>query len=91
MPPTGQPVFDYTIHLGDLVAWVVLAIGLVKVFLAQRDTVRDVVHMMGTKNPREGLAGDVEHLKEAAAEHRDWLVAAGLDRRHGIERRSGVQ
>lgn len=79
--------FDGTIHIAELLVLFAAAWGFFKGGLGMRDAVRDMTQMMGRKNPPEGLIGDVEMLKVTASEHREWLIAAGLDRRTGEERR----
>lgn len=79
--------FDGTVHVAELLVLAAAAWGIFKGGIGMRDAVRDLTALVGKKNPPEGLMGDVEVLKMTAAEHRDWLVAAGLDRRSGGERR----
>jgi hypothetical protein len=38
-------------------------VGLLKVFLYQRDLILKILSMLGTKQPPDGILGDVEELK----------------------------
>lgn len=83
--------FDGTVHIAELFVLAAAAWAIFRGGVGMRDGMRDLRSAIGTKNPPDGLLGDVEILKMTASQHRDWLVAAGLDRRNGEERRDWRQ
>lgn len=82
---------DAQVHLSDIVLFGSGIYAYVKMLIIARDIIRDMRRDIGTKNPREGLLGDVEGLKDHAADHRDWLIRAGLDQPEHGDRRRDVQ
>jgi hypothetical protein len=90
MMPFVAVSFDWTVHVSDVMLFGAGIWAFITMFVSLRDAIRDLSVNVGKKHPREGLLGDVEHMKEEIQEHRDWLIAAGLDRRVQSERRQGV-
>lgn len=86
--PDAKPLFDLTIHLGDVLTFLAAAYVGIRIFLMMRDQLRDVVNAIGSKYPRNGLLGDMENIKEDVQEHREWMLSEGFDRRHAERRDS---
>lgn len=74
-----MPTFDYTIHVSDVVVFVVGLIAFFKVFLTVRDSLRDMTRQIGSKDPPDGLLGDVMGLKHEARKTRDRLIEIGAE------------
>lgn len=74
--------WDWTVHVSDLLVFGGGLWAFFKVFLTVRDALKELTAAVGQKMPPTGLVGEVEHIKLEQQDHRDWLIAAGLDRRH---------
>lgn len=86
-----MPTIDYTIHVGEICMFVGGVWAFLWMFIAFRDTLRDLVKAVGRADPPSGLIGDVKKLSEQAQEHRDALADAGwLNRRIGQADRRGT-
>ena len=76
---------DWTFNVGDLLTTGIMFLGgiyaFIKTFVQMRDVLRDLLRTVGTEEPPTGLVGDVHEIKLEQRLHRDWLVAAGIDRR----------
>lgn len=66
--------FDGTIHLSDLIVFGGGVIAFIKVFISVQNVLQKMQLTLGTRNPREGMLGDVEHLKDTTQEHHEWLI-----------------
>ena len=77
--------FDYTINVSHVVAVIGVVWGLWKhqqrTMVQIRDQTDAVVAatkvlqiLLGTKNPPDGLVGDVESIKRLVRRHNDWLI-----------------
>lgn len=83
----STPQFDTTIHLSDVILFLGGLVAFLKMFISQRDILRDLVKAIGQTYPPAGILGTLgEHDTELAA-HREWLVREGLDQRRGAGRR----
>lgn len=76
--------FNPTISLDTILLVGGGIIAFAKIFLSIRDLLRD--HSADIKM----MKGDIFHLKQESGSHRDWLIAAGLDRRSPGDRRNEV-
>lgn len=72
---------DWTIQFSDLLLIGGGVFAFIKMFLMLRDTLRDLVRMVGTDQPRTGLIGKMGDIQDQVNDHHTWLVRAGLDRR----------
>jgi hypothetical protein len=72
--------FDWTVSISDVVLFGGGIIAFLKIGLAVRDTMRDVVRAVGSEDPPSGLLGDVYHIKTEQQQHREWLIRGGFDR-----------
>lgn len=72
---------DWQIHLSDLLIAFAGLIAFFKVFLTTRDILRELVTDV------KSLRIDVERIDGIQADHHEWLVRNGLDRRSWTERR----
>jgi hypothetical protein len=79
---------DWTVNVSDVVIVGGGLFAFIKVFLALRDSMRDVANAVGKKDPPSGLLGDVYHLSEEQRQHREWLIRAGLDKHDYYPRRN---
>jgi len=65
---------DWTLSISDLLLVGGGIIAFIKMSMSFRDAIRDLTKAVGSKNPPEGLLGDMEHTKAAVSRHNDWLV-----------------
>lgn len=75
------PTVDTQIHLSDLLLFGGVLVAFVKMFVSNRDILRDLVKAMTT------LTSDVNRIDERQEQHHEWLIRDGLDRRTSTERR----
>jgi hypothetical protein len=68
--------FDATIHLSDILIFGGGLLAFVKMFISFRDIVILLKREIGTKEPREGIKGDIVELQETAHQHDRWLIEA---------------
>lgn len=66
--------FDPTIKLGDVLLIGGGIIAFVKMFFVMRDAIRDLTKAVGSKEPRDGLLGDMVAIKEEQEQHNAWLI-----------------
>lgn len=74
--------FDWTINVGNVTAIGAVLIACGKLYIQQRDEQRDIRRIVGKEDPPTGLVRKSLDLESKQAEHREWLLRAGLDRRH---------
>lgn len=79
--------WDFTVHVSDMLVFGGGLWAFFKIFLTVRDALKELTAAVGQKLPPSGLMGEVEHIKLEQSDHRDWLIAAGLDRRRSQDRR----
>jgi hypothetical protein len=66
-----MPWFDYSISLSDILIFMGGLIAFLKVSVGVRDSMRDMARQIGSKDPPDGLLGDVQGLKYEARKRRD--------------------
>lgn len=79
------PTVDTQIHLSDLLLFGGALVAFVKMFVSNRDILRDLVKAMGT------LTKDVDRIEDRQQQHHEWLIRDGLDLREGVDRRTAVE
>lgn len=67
-------MFDWTIHVSDVVLLGGLLWAVVRGIVSQREINQKIVAILGSKEPPDGLLGDVEVLKRDSRQHREWLI-----------------
>lgn len=92
------PPLQITLQLAGLASFLGVAFKGLQVALSTRDSIRDtsaavkqIAEALGKEDPPSGALGKIRELRLEQAQHREWLVRAGFDRRRrGLaERRSG--
>lgn len=79
---------DWTINITTLLLVGTALAAFFKGFLSVRDSLRDLIAAVGVKEPQPtGIMGELHHIKIEQQHHRDWLIAAGMDRRVSTDRR----
>lgn len=80
--------WDWTINVTNILICGGTLVAFFRGFLAVRDAIRDLTKTVGEVGPPPtGMIREIEHIRVEQADHRDWLIAAGLDRR-GYDRRT---
>jgi hypothetical protein len=66
---------DWTVNASDVAIFVGGVVAFLKTFLSLRDGMRDMSAKIGSKDPPEGLLGEVHYLSTEVRDHRDQLIA----------------
>ena len=66
--------FDWTFHISDVALAVGLLVTVVKLIVSQDRINNRFLAILGTKDPPDGLLGDVEALKSSDRRHHEWLI-----------------
>lgn len=74
---------DKTIHLSDIVMFGGGILAFLKVYYNMQKSIDKHEDRITTNE------GEIERIDGRQAQHHDWLIRSGLDRRTGHERRSG--
>lgn len=68
--------FDTTINVGNLILVGSCVAAAMKILLGLRDELREATSAL------RGLRADVERIDQRGAQHHEWLLSSGIDRRH---------